>query len=253
MIVSPRGVAAVTSIALAGLLGMSASADAATITFDLRSGNGTGNNSQRTFTSGGVTVYASAWYTANGNPNSDFAAAALQQWGTGLGVCNGPEGGANCGSPQHQVDNHTERDYVLFLFSEGVNINSALVDPHGSYDTDVSYWLGNVATVPGLSLAGFDLTGLNAIQTLGFGNEQTSDGPTTSGTYLHTLNTATSYNALLFGTRRDNTNGVDRFKLPYLTVTTVPPPPPPPSVPEPMTLALLGLGLAAGARRLRRS
>ena len=68
----------------------------------------------------------------------------------GLGVCNRSEG-SGCSSPQHQVDNNTgtARDWVLFKFSEAVDITTVRVDPTGAYDTDVTYWTANSSTFNG--------------------------------------------------------------------------------------------------------
>ena len=97
------------------------SAQAGPITFNLGGNLGEGSpNNQLSFTSGGVTVYATAWYANTNN----FAKAALGQYLSGLGVCNDQEDGTNgsngsfpCDSPYHAIDNNGQRDFVLFLFS----------------------------------------------------------------------------------------------------------------------------------------
>ncbi len=241
----------------AWLLALTASAapvEADSITFDFTnpgagSFGSTGN--QRVFSADGISVYATAWYTTSGSSDALFAAATLGWWSTGLGVCNAGEGSCSDGNA-HQVDNIAQRDYVLFLFDTSLLLETLVVDPYGTWDTDISFWFGNVGTVPGQSLAGLSYGGLGGI---GFGLEQVLAGPTQSAPYTHNLNSGSEYNALLVGTLRTNQttgfkSGDDRFKIASLTGTVLEPLTP---VPEPGSLLLLGGGLAAVARRLRRA
>lgn len=210
-------------------------------------GSGTyGNN--RTFTSGGVTLTVSAWgYTYGSNDNA-LESAALGRWSTGLGVCNRSE---DCTSPQHQVDNVGIDDWVLFVFSEPIDITTVRIDPYGTYDRDVSYWTGNVTTPINLTGVRYSSTLPTDLADLGF-TERRDQTYSSSGSPLNVPITTGYVNAMLFGARiePDSTAG-DRFKIASLTgdFRVPPPPPPPPSVPEPSALLLMGAGLVFAGRK----
>ena len=115
-----------------------AAADPVTFSFTGSQGGSYGegsNGNVRTFVSGGVTLSASAWGYTYGSSDNALQNAALGRWSTGLGACNRSE---SCGSPVHQVDNSGADDWVLFTFSEAVDVTSIRIDPYGTYDRDVS-------------------------------------------------------------------------------------------------------------------
>jgi PEP-CTERM motif len=204
-------------------------------------GEGTYGNT-RTFTAGGVTVTASAWGYTYGSSDSAFENAALGRWSTGLGACNRSEG-SNCGSPNHQVDNVGVDDWILFTFSAAVDITSVRIDPWGTYDRDVSYYVGNVTTP--LNLTGVTYAGLTA---RGFGTrwDNTADASDAARNVqpIYGLNGSEYVNAILVGGQMYSDQD-DWFKITSIsgnTRTTN-------TVPEPTTLVLFGLGAAMAVRR----
>jgi hypothetical protein len=212
------------------------------ITFDFTGSQGgaTGEGSVgnvRTFTSGGVTVSVSGWsYTYDVAPGTDNALgqAALGRWSSGLGVCNVTE--TPCSSPDHQVDNVGIDDWVLFVFSAPVDITTVRIDPYGTFDRDVSYYVGNVSTP--LSLTGVNYAGLTA---LGFSSVLYSSEATASDAYRDVSIAGGTVNALLLGGYRASDQD-DYFKIRSLSADY--------RVPEPATAVMMLMGIAAiGARR----
>lgn len=241
---------------------------AGTIAWDFTGSNSSGSfGNTRTFTSGGITITATAWGFTWGSGNTALESAALGQWSTGLGVCDRAEG-SGCSDPSHQVDNEGYDNFVLFQFSAPVDITTVTIDPYGTWDRDVSYWAGNV--VGTLNLDGKTYANLAA---LGFGSRVDDDG-TTSSSSRNVAISGGAVNALLFGAQvggQDPTSytyncgsyqhprtctgtdySYDYFKISGLNATTVPPPDTNP-VPEPGTVVLLGTGVAALAVRYRRA
>lgn len=231
---------------LAGLLVAVSPAYADPVTWNLTGSGGEGSwGNVRTFLMGGVTVTATAWGYTYGSSDNALQSAALGQWSTGLGVCNRQEG-LSCGSPSHQVDNVGADDFVLFTFSTAVDITSLTIDPYGTWDRDVSYWVA--ATLTNANLGGVNYAGLAG---RGFGARQ----DLTSGASGNPLNVSPIVGglvtALLFGGRveaESSSNSYqDRFKIAAITADV-----PRRSVPEPTSLLLLGAGffsLAASRKR----
>ncbi|HEX5127533.1 MAG TPA: exosortase-dependent surface protein XDP1, partial [Rhodocyclaceae bacterium] len=93
------------------------------------------------FSSGGVTVTASAWSNTAGSASVTDNTTALQtaylgQYSGGLGVTNqdGSTGDANEGvSPEHAIDNDQRYDSVLLSFSQKTDLSSLSV---GWWQTD---------------------------------------------------------------------------------------------------------------------
>ena len=226
-------------------------ASAATISFDFTSSGGTTGGSSpfgntRTYTNGTYSVTASA-FSLPGDLSGNFLIAQLNQYGgLGLAVCNQVEG-ANCGTPIHQVDNQSSFDFVLFRFNVTLDPVSIVINPYGTYDRDVSYWIGNTST----NLSTLGLAGLGAA---GFGSRIDDDSTVSTNARGVTLGGG-SGNALLLGARLSGNSAdsyFDYFKIESLSFDTLTIT----SVPEPATfglagLALVGLGLARRRKRAR--
>lgn len=219
---------------LSGILTAYATPSVATvITWDFRLGSSTPSTSTElgfgnnfTFTAGGVTVTVTAW-GLTGSLNT-FQTAEVGRWATGLGSCNRQEGtsGSGCSSPVTQVDNFGPDDFVLFKFSSPVDPTKIVIDPSGTWDRDVSYWVGNTAG----NLNGIGLAGLWGV---GFGSRRDVSNSSSDSSKSFAL-TSGYVNSLLFGANAV-TDQDDRFMIRSLTAAT--------PTPEPGTLLLLGSGV----------
>lgn len=206
--------------------------------------SGTTYGNRVTFYQGTERLQTTAWSNTADTPVNGFETAFIRRFSTGLGVCNREEGAINdciAGGLDHQVDNVSQQDLVLFLFESPEAMQSLTIDPWGTWDRDISYWVGTVA--PTISLAGSTFDTLAA---LGFAGQMNSlngagEAPLTIG--LGGL----VGNALLVGALNPADGTPDRFKIRTL-VTSVPMTVIP--VPAAAWLFLSALGSIASLRRI---
>ena len=227
---------------LVGIIGGFGESQAASfyLTSGSTTGSGYGNSVVRT--DDGVTVTATGWSLGN-VASSSFQAGQIRIWGTGLGVCNQGEG-LNCTNPNHPVDNYNGTDFLLFSFSQSVELDSAILTAWAS-DFDATLWAGTGAlNLDGKTLSGAGLDG-NDIESL-FTSNNANPGST-----FRTIDLASIFTNpvdwFLIGASINYPSPYDSFKFKTLTVSV----PTGNEVPEPTTAVLLGTGVIAfiAARR----
>ena len=205
-----------------------------------RSGSSYGN--LLTYRQGTERLKVTAWSDTGDIPAGGFESAFLGQFSSGLGVCNRDEDTiSRCisGTVDHQIDNVSQHDLVLFLFDSPQALQSITVDSYGVWDRDVSFWVGNVS--PAISLGGLTFSSLAG---LGFGSPVDSLNSPGSNSLTLSLG-GLQGNALLVGGLYPADNSADRFKI-RSVVTTAPSVIP---VPAAAWLLLSGLGALIGLRR----
>jgi hypothetical protein len=181
-----------------------------------------------------VKLTVSAWsYGADGvRGHDEFAEAALGQWSTGLGVLTQNELNRRT-QYDHQLDNVREADFVLFLFDTPVRLLDLIVDPYGSWDTDVMYWSGMIDTI-------IDLAGASMHDLAEAGLQSTIDAGSPGSTPRTIIFSEHAFvNALLVGVPPAS-DAPDRqrdgFKIQQMNVAC--------AMPEPSSLGLLLVGTA---------
>lgn len=183
-----------------------------------------------------------AWSNTAESPAGAFETAYIRRFSTGLGVCNRDEGAiTDCisGSVDHQVDNVSQQDVVLFLFESPQAMESLTIDPWGTWDRDFSFWVGTVSPTVTLTGSTFD-----SLASLGFSSQLNSFN--SSGEAALTIGLGGLVgNALLVGALNPADGTPDRFKIRQLVTTVVP-------LPAAAWLFLSALGSIAGLRRFAR-
>jgi hypothetical protein len=238
---------------LATVVLLTAGPAAQAITFNLYTGGTPATNlgsswgNVRTFAQAGVELDVSAWGATDNFPSGAFETAYVGRYSTGLGICNRSEGSlSNCqaSGTEHQVDNVGKQELILFRFNNAMAFDAITIDPYGTWDRDVSFWVGTVG--PSFSLTGYQYTDLAS---LGFGAQQ--NRANTRGDAALTINLGSLVgNALLFSAGFNPfDNKADRFKIRSLTAST-----PAQVVPVPAAAWLFAsaLGALGAVRRFRR-
>ena len=205
--------------------------------------SGTSYGDRVTVTQGAERLSLTAWSDTADAPLNGFESAFLRPFSIGLGVCNRDEGAiAACisGGLDHQVDNISQQDLVLFLFDSPQAMQSLTIDPYGVWDRDVSFWVGTVS--PTINLTGSTFGTLAA---LGFSAQMDSYSTPSDDPLTLSLGGLVG-NALLVGALNPADTSPDRFKIRSLVTstanTTVP-------APAAAWLFVSGLGALAGLRR----
>jgi len=265
--------------ALFGLAAIAAvPANAANSTFNFTTGATNSDMSYYSVTVGGVTATAVAFYATGGNtPTSKISSGQVGEYsGAGLGICES-QGGGNCTSPNHQVDNGPNNsgynvfEFMLIEFSTAVNLKQIQLGNYGSNGTAADPFLttyltsgstsslsavesaleattvGAVSGTDGFSAAtqGTCLTNQSALGAGGNGNGSYNDNCQVNGNGIENL-VGAGVTYLLIGASDLAANvGQDYFKIQDLSFT---------STPEPATFgvigfALAGLGLIARKRK----
>lgn len=206
----------------------------ASVVFDLRNEGTQGGplafGNSLSFSAGGINVDVSAYAETGssappGSPFYLFEEAQIASYSTGLGVCNREEanfaGGISAcinNGVIHQVDNVSRDDLVVFEFDQVVSFENLTVDPFGQFDRDISFWVGNSASLPDLLQETFDTLDDLA----GFSNPTHLSASVSAAPFTHTL--SGTGNILIISASRVLPHPEDRFKIAQISVQAVPVP-----------------------------
>jgi hypothetical protein len=235
------------------------SSDASAVTISFLSGPANAGNwgNTLTFSNGGVSVTASAFAeTGAESPTSSgwylFQTAQIYRWSTGLGICNRNEGLASstCADNEHEVDTVSRDDLLVFVFNQNVNFQSITVDPYNSSgsdpnDRDITYWVGNLASMPALTTRTFNTLGTMPTFTEAFNAASSGFDPLThslTGTGNVLLVSGDYLNRNCKNADVTTNSECEAYKIRDITVSIVP-------VPAAVWLFGSALGLLGGARR----
>jgi len=202
--------------------------------------NGQTTTGSFSFSTGGVTVKASAWSIQSNNKIED---ETLGIWSPGLGIYSGTPDRRGNYSDQHVIDNNGVDEFILLAFDQAVNISQVLLNT--GYDSlrDTDLTVGFTTTA--LPLSGLDGKSVSYLSnTLGMSLYDVNGG---SSSGWRSINSGSNVgNLWLIGAKFGDSN--DGFKLESLKFTSVP------AVPEPSTwlMMILGFGLVGGVMRSKR-
>ncbi len=182
----------------------------ATTTFDFSGNSSTDgpDGNTRSYTSGGISVNASAFSRVKGT-NGAWAPAFLGSYGGGLGVTDSSEGDGS--GYRHTVDNIDRDNYVLFEFNQSVVVDSAFLG-YVVGDSDLTVWIGSVANAFTDHITLSD----SVLSSLGFTEINLTDLTTARWADLNAGNYAG--NVLVISGWLDDATPEDRFKIEKLNV-----------------------------------
>jgi hypothetical protein len=158
------------------LCALAAPLQAATISLTGAGGNSGGYGNSLLFTTGSISVVATAWAETGTRSGSGWRlqTAEIHSWDPGIGICNRNEGLAlsTCSDSEHELDTDGRDDLLVLFFNQRVHFDSVTVTPHdgpGSdpNDRDITYWVGDIALYPDLS--GKTINTLDSIAAMGNG------------------------------------------------------------------------------------
>jgi len=230
--------------AAAALLAAVASPAAASVTITTTGSSGTDgtDGNIRTFSSGGITVQASAFSYQGSTLERGFLGA----YSTGLGVTNNDEGNGGS-SNSHTADNVGQNDFILLIFNQAVNLTSAVLTPYdvGTGNGDNDAWV-SYANLAGAFTNTPTPVALNSpLWAALMGNDWTVTGNNNSPFSTNLGSGSNFANVWLIGAANPNPDRYDDgFKLKSITVNT--------AVPEPGTWAMMLFGFGAVGYSLRR-
>lgn len=169
-----------TALLAFGLTALAAASHAATVTFDLTSGNGTASGDGYTFEANGITLTTTA-HRLNLNDDIGFM-IDIQQTDGGLGIDRGLRDEAN-------VDSRGANEIIKLSFDEDVSISAftfsyvdggdfaLLISDGGSTSFDGSVSIDDIATVDGVIVGSHTLSSATVLTDLfGVGSKSGNAG-----------------------------------------------------------------------------
>lgn len=233
------------AIAFAGLaLAAAAPASASTVITMTGSDSLTGTfGNAYTFSSGGISVRASAWRATRSGSVWSATSAYLGRYGNGLGATSTGDG--NGGNNLHTIENSDGVDFVLLQFNQNVTISSLQLSNYaiGSTTDNDAFVSSAISALPWTSTINLASNNalLGSLVSAGASIKSAAGLPSTRATNYNIAG-----NVWIVGADFFNTDNFDGFKLTSVTVA--------PAIPEPETWAMLiagfaGIGMAARRRK----
>ena len=178
-----------------------------TLTYDFNGNSSTSGSfgNTRSYSTGGVSVTASAF---SRDSSGQWATAWLGAYGGGHGVTDSSEGNGSS-NYAHTVDNVGRINYVVYQFSQNVVVDKAFLG-YVIGDSDITAWIGSSTTT---------LTSLSDTVLAGLTKED--NDTTSSNTRYADINAAGKEgNILVIAASTSDTTPDDYFKIQELVVST---------------------------------